>query len=110
MAFWLPPGFIEEMGMDPSSFGYGSTPAYTGLRFCLKCETSQRTDPEEPCWCCGGETGTDRPPYWPNVGSGETVRGGRSFSPRELELSEEDAEHVYNPEAVPAVQQDVHSD
>lgn len=40
---------------------------------------------EAACWACGGETSEARPPWWPNTGSSQTVRGGNSFSLSELD-------------------------
>lgn len=78
--------------------GWGSLPQpattdYPYEHFCIdrECACSGRTTDNVPCWACGGETSKFRPAWWPYSGANQTVRGGNSFSVRELDAPEEES-------------------
>lgn len=49
-------------------------------RYCLKCECSQTTLANEPCWQCGNiALETTKPNWWPNI-TGTAVEGGNAWS------------------------------
>ena len=86
MGWWLPPEYLDMMGVSHAEV-YGS--GFLGIRYCHACACSQKATADEVCWNCGGVLDGARPSYWPNTASGETVKGGRSYSPWELEVSED---------------------
>lgn len=54
-------------------------------RFCAECACSLRGTAADPCWNCGSETTPTRPLFWPVCGGPQSVIGGHSFGPEELE-------------------------